>query len=127
MNRMISADPFAVFDPANEKPVTIAFGSFNYRSAIHRWIDHASSSCDHWRIVCIDKELVDWLNEIGHGNRAVYFYDLFPDMPLHDSNHKLKKYLFATARPKLWRALVDSGRDFIHSDADAFWLKDPYP
>ena len=75
----------------------------------------------------MDQELVGWLNEIGHGSRAVYFYDLFPDIPLHDPKHKLKKYLFATARPKLWRALVDSGRDFIHSDGDAFWLKDPCP
>ena len=30
-------------------------------------------------------------------------------------------------RKKLFSALIDSGRDFIHSDADAYWLKDPRP
>ena len=118
-------DKLSPFDPIDGKPVTIVFGNFNYRNTIRKWINHALSSCDHWRIVCIDQELVGWLNEIGHGNRAVYFYDLFPDMPRHNPNHGLVTHLFTTLRPKLWRALVDSGRDFIHSDADALWLKDP--
>ena len=118
-------DKLSPFDPIDGKPVTIVFGSFNYRDTIRKWINHTPSSCDHWRIVCIDQELVGWLNEIGHGNRAVYFYDLFPDTPKHDPNRKLAKHLFTTMRPKLWRALADSGRDFIHSDADALWLQDP--
>ena len=120
-------DKLSPFDPIDGKPVTIVFGDFNYRNTIRKWINHAISSCDHWRIVCLDQKLVGWLDEIGHSSRAVYFYDLFPDMPRHNPNHGLVTYLFTTLRPKLWRALVDSGRDFIHSDADALWLKDPRP
>ena len=124
----MTADLFSPFDPVNGNPVTIVFGTFNYRNTIHKWIDHAESSCDHWRIICLDQELVGWLNEIGHGACAVYYYDLFPDMPKYDrSKGSWAETIFAIIRPKLWRELADSGRDFIHSDADAFWLQDPRP
>ena len=123
-------DPFSTFDPINEKPVTIVFGTFNYRDTIHKWIDHASSSCDHWRIICLDQELVSWLGEIGHSSCAVYFYDLFPDIPrdnLADLEPKSRATRIFALRKKFFYALAKSGRDFIHSDADAFWLQDPRP
>ena len=66
-NKTMAKDPFSPFDPVNGNPVTIVFGTFNYRNIIHKWINYAKSSCDHWRIICMDQELVGWLNEIGHG------------------------------------------------------------
>ena len=128
----MAEDSLSPFDPINGTPVTIVFGSFNYRDIVAQWIEHAQSACDHWRIVCLDKDLVAWLNEMGHNTRAVYFYDLFPDMNqsslINPRNKSVKKtIIFRVLRPKLWRALADSGRDFIHSDADAFWLQDPRP
>ena len=127
----MATDPFSPFDSVNGNPVTIVFGTFNYREIIRKWINHAESSCDHWRIICLDQKLVGWLNEIGHSACAVYYYDLFPDMPQYDLDNMSKtsraKTIFTMIRPKLWRTLADSGRDFIHSDADAFWLQDPRP
>ena len=126
----MTADPFSAFDPVNDTPVTIVFGTFNYRSVIHEWINHALSTCDHWRIICMDKELVAWLNEIGHGDCAVSFRDLFPDVSLQhlkNSSGKLRPGKLFELRKKLFLALVKSGRDFIHSDADAFWLRNPVP
>ena len=127
----MTTDLFSPFDPVNGNPVTIVFGTFNYREIIRKWINHAESSCDHWRIICLDQKLVGWLNEIGHSACAVYYYDLFPDMPQYDLDNMSKtsraKTIFTMIRPKLWRTLADSGRDFIHSDADAFWLQDPRP
>ena len=87
----MAADPFSSFNPINGMPVTIVFGTFNYRETIREWIKHASSSCEHWRIICLDQELVGWLNEIGHSTCLVYFYDLFPDAPHYNlADPKLK-------------------------------------
>ena len=123
-------DLFSPFDPIDGTPVTIVFGTFDYRNVINKWIDHALSNCDHWRIICLDKELISWLNEMGHDTRAVYLYDLFPDVTPHSLNNlneKSKAQIIFELRKKLFYALAKSGRDFIHSDADAFWLQDPRP
>ena len=126
----MTVDPFPSFNPINGMPVTIVFGTFNYRETIHEWINYAALSCDHWRIICLDQELVSWLNEIGHSTCGVYFYDLFPDAPYYNlANPELKSRLpiIFAMRKKLFYALAKSGYDFIHSDADAFWLQDPRP
>ena len=126
----MAIDLFSPFDPINGTPVTIVFGTFNYRNVINKWINHALSTCDHWRIICLDQELVSWLNEMGYGTCAVYLYDLFPDMTQHNLNNLDKKSrakVIFSLRKKLFYALAESGRDFIHSDADAFWLQDPRP
>ncbi len=126
----MTVDPFSPFDPIDGTPVTIVFGTFNYRNVISKWINHARSTCDHWRIICLDQKLVGWLNEMGHDDRAVYFYDLFPDMTPHNLNNlnkKSKEKMIFGLRKKIFYALAKSGRDFIHSDADAFWLQDPRP
>ena len=78
----------------------------------------------------MDQELVGWLNEIGHGACAVYLYDLFSDKPYRDLaklERKERAPIIFDMRKKLFRALAESGRDFINSDADAFWLQDPLP
>ena len=126
----MTVDPFSPFNPINGMPVTIMFGTFNYRETIREWIKHASSSCDHWRIICLDQELVGWLNELGHSSCAVYFYDLFPDIPHHDLadlEPKSRLPIIFALRQKIFHALAKSGYNFIHSDADAFWLQDPRP
>ena len=126
----MAVDPFSQLDPINGTPVTIVFGTFNYRDVINKWINHALSICDHWRIICLDQELVDWLNEMGYGTNAVYLYDVFPDMTRHNLNNLEKNSrvrIIFTLRKKLFYALAKSRRDFIHSDADAFWLQDPRP
>ena len=126
----MTVDPFSSFNPINGMPVTIVFGTFNYRKTIRQWINYAALSCDHWRIICLDQELIGWLNKIGHSTCAVYFYDLFPDAPYYNlADPELKPIapkIFAM-RQKLFHALAKSGYDFIHSDADAFWLQDPRP
>ena len=125
----MSEDPFSPFDPLNGKPVTVVFGSFNYRRIIHEWIKRAVPLCDHWRIICLDREIISWLNEIGHGSCAVYFYDLFPEIQEYDLANlgDQRTRIIFMLRQKLFRAIAESGRDFIHSDADAFWLHDPRP
>ena len=126
----MSEDLFSPFDPLNGKPVTIVFGSFNYRRTIHEWIQRAVPLCNHWRIICLDREIISWLNKIGRGSCAIYFYDLFPGMQEHNLaklDNKSRKKIIFTLRQNLFRAIAESGRDFVHSDADALWLQDPRP
>ena len=52
----------SAFDAVNGAPVTIVFGTFNYRETLRCWIELAvGGACDHWRIVCMDEELVRWM------------------------------------------------------------------
>ncbi len=119
--------------PINGTPVTIVFGTFNFRYIIRNWIDHALSSCEHWKIICLDRQLVDWLDKAGHGAHVIYLYDLLPhsqhkryklsykdeQTPKKEDIFRIRKYFFST--------LASSGISFVHSDADALWLQNIHP
>ena len=127
----MSQDPLSAFDASNGVPVTIVFGTFNFRETIALWIEMAlGGSCDHWRIVCMDEELVQWMHEYGHGAQAVYYYDVLPGAPRHNFGELLRNPLMNALMPlrtRLFLHLAKAGRDFINSDADAFWVRDPRP
>lgn len=127
----LAADPFTVFDSLHGAPITIVFGTFNYRSWVLKWIEAAErGACDHWRILCMDVELRNLLSERGYGAQTVDFYDLFPDAPKHDFESLDRKGCMRALMPlrvRLFRQLAMAGRDFIHSDADALWIHDPRP
>ena len=59
------------------------------------------------------------------------YYALFPDTPRVDvdaiAGNFLRLRVLTAMRLKLFRVLIDQGFDFMHSDADAFWLRDPRP
>ena len=124
-------DSLSAFDAVNGTPVTIVFGTFNFAETIHRWIEFAvGGACDHWRIVCMDEELLRWMQGRGHGEQAVYYYDLLPGAPRYDFANLQRKLLMPALMPlrtRLFLHLARAGRDFIHSDADAFWVRDPRP
>ena len=127
----MSVDPLSAFDASNGVPVTIVFGTFNFRETIALWIEMArGGSCDHWRIVCMDEELVQWLHENGHGAQAVHYYDVLPSAPRHNFGELRRNqlmYALMPLRTRLFLHLAKAGRDFINSDADAFWVRDPRP
>ena len=59
------------------------------------------------------------------------YYALFPHTPRVDvdaiAGNFLRLRVLTPMRLKLFRVLIDQGFDFMHSDADAFWLRDPRP
>ena len=78
----MSSHSLSAFDAVNGAPVTIVFATFNFRETILRWIELAvSGACDHWRIVCMDGELLRWMEENGYGEQAVNYYDVLPGAP----------------------------------------------
>ena len=125
----MAEDGLSAFDSTDEGPVAIVFGTFNFRPTVWRWIEAARrASCAGWRIVCLDRDLVRWLQEHGEGAQAVYYYDVLPDAPRHDFAALDRKALMRALLPlrtRLFLHLANAGRDFVHSDADAFWTSDP--
>ena len=130
-------DPLSPFDPRDGTPVTVVFGTMNYRARVAEWIEAAESgACDHWCIVCADRALYDWLAKRGHGANAVEYHRLLPDAPGLDAmalsappgkaRARIMPVLMRM-RSRLFLHLARSGRDFVHSDADAVWLRDPRP
>lgn len=123
--------PQTAFDPLDGRPVTIVFGTFNYRAKLRQWIAAAASgTCRHWRILCMDRELRQWLVEAGYGPQAIDYYAVLPDAPRHDFATLARKDLMKALMPlrtRLFLHLANAGRDFIHSDADALWVRDPHP
>ena len=127
----MAGDALSAFDGSGGHPVAIVFGTWGFRDTVRRWIKWAEGgSCDHWRVVCMDRELAAWLQDTGRGAQAVHYYDAVPDVPPVDFEAlppQRRLSALVPLRVKLFRRLASSGRDFIHSDADAFWLHDPRP
>ena len=122
---------FAAFDTKADEPVTIVLATFNYRKIVENWIAHVCKlGYDGWRIVCMDRELIRWLEERGHGARAVDYYAVFPDAPRYDFDSLPRGKLMPLLQPlrtHLYLQLATAGIDFVNSDADAFWIRDPRP
>ncbi len=121
----------ADFRPREEGPVTIVFGTFAWRHTVARWAEHARrAGCSHYRIVCMDDGLAEFLRERGEAHRAVALHDLVPDAPGTDfyaMDRRGRLRVLTPLRVRLFVRLAAAGCDFIHSDADAFWLRDPRP
>ena len=119
------------FSASEEGPITIVFGTFNYLEQVILWTQYArKAGCSHYRIICIDDELLRHLRDNGQAPNAVSYHGIFPDAEKLDSAGQEMKKLKPTLwqlRVKLWLHLVEHGYDFIHSDADAIWIKDPRP
>ena len=117
--------------PREEGPVAIVFGTFGWRHVIERWAGHARrAGCSHYRILCMDDRLAAFLRKRGEAHRAVAFRDLVPDVPRVDfdaMDRRARLRALTPLRVKLFARLAAAGCDFIHSDADAFWLRDPRP
>ncbi len=117
--------------PREEGPVTIVFGMFGWRHTIVRWAEHARrAGCSHYRIVCMDDGIAEFLRERGEAHRAVALHDLVPDAPRVDfdaMDRRARMQALTPLRVKVFVRLAATGCDFIHSDADAFWLRDPRP
>ena len=118
--------------PRAEGPVTLVFGSFGYRDTILAWIDRARrAGCGHFHIVCMDEDLRRFLRGHDAGGHALGCHELLPEASRPDLDAitgRLERLsALGFVRVKLFLHLAANGCDFIHSDADAFWLHDPRP
>ena len=129
---MCGSTLLAELRPRAEGPVTLVFGSFAYRDTVLAWIDSARRAAyEHFRIVCMDEDLRRFLHRHGAGGHALDCYELLPDVPRRNfdaiTKQRARHDVLGLLRVKLFLHLAANGCDFIHSDADAFWLHDPRP
>ena len=111
-------------------PVTVVLATARYQPVVDAWIEHAwRVGCRNYRIVCMDLDLLDALRE--QGDRTMYFWDVLPNAceeridPPHERAERME--WLTRLRVKLFLHLATHGIDFVHSDADALWLRDPRP
>ena len=132
MNGDDRSGPPADFVRSATVPVTLVFGTFDYRRLVNRWIKHArAAGCRDYRVVCMDDRLLTYLRGACGETRAVAYRALLPDAHWVDVDaikHRRGRLAALTPmRVTLYRTLAEHGIDFIHSDADAYWLRDPRP
>ncbi len=100
--------------PEDSIPPIIVFANWPYLSLLENWIESVKRlSIDNYIIIAFDTRLHDYLN--NHGYQNILLEDV-------DNLNKLWQI-----RIHLFRFLVDNNIDFIHSDADAIWLRNPIP
>ena len=77
----------------------------------------------------MDRDLLTSLRK--EGERAVYFWDLLPDAREEKTDPPLARWerlkWMTRLRTTLFARLAAAGVDFLHSDADALWQRDPRP
>ena len=120
------------FSARPEGPVTVVFATYGYRHVVREWIACAErAGVGHYRIVCMDGRVQRALGAASGDGRAVAYREAVPGAARVDidalSDAAARLRVLTPLRLALFRRLAAAGHDFVHSDADAFWLRDPRP
>lgn len=97
-----------------KNPPILLFCDWCYREILDNWLTGAARlKIDNVMIIALDIQLHDYCTQIGipcaHVKSTGDLGDLW------------------RLRISVFKYLIDRGIDFIHSDADAVWLRDPLP
>jgi hypothetical protein len=95
-----------------QAPLIVTFSDWNYQPILENWLAHlAALGVEGARIYCLDQKTKDWC-----GSRAV-------DAELLQWDGRLNALW--KARLSVFNRLLESGTEFVHSDLDAVWLRNP--
>ena len=105
----------ADLDVAKERqPLIVVFANWRYREVLLNWMEAISrlgiSDC---LVVSLDKKLYRHMRRRGTPTILAQCGKSLADVWI--------------VRIDVFRCLIDRGIDFVHSDADAIWLRDPIP
>ena len=101
-----------LLDSRDDSPPVIVFANYAYREIADNWIRAATRlNVENIWFVSLDQEIYDYFTS---SNVQTILLE-------HEGNFQSLWIL----RIKLFRLLVDNNIDFIHSDADAVWLRNP--
>jgi predicted O-methyltransferase YrrM/2-polyprenyl-3-methyl-5-hydroxy-6-metoxy-1,4-benzoquinol methylase len=101
-------------DRADRDKVVLVFSDSRYREVLLNWlVGMHRLSIQNYLVISLDEEIHRYLEEHG-----------FPTYlsPLQGDLSKLW-----IMRMQIFQALCSAGISFLHSDADAIWLKNPFP
>lgn len=94
-------------------PVTIVFADAAYASVLANWLAHVRAlSIENVLVIALDAETHAATNARGIACAR-----------LRETSSRAELWI---RRVELFAALVDAGIDFVHSDADAVWLRRPF-
>ena len=106
---------FAIYGISSiKKPLIVAFANWSYLPVLRNWIEGLSRlAINNFIIISLDEQLHEYL--LTKGYRTV----------LLDNVENLCELW--RLRIIVFKFLVDHNIDFIHSDVDAVWFKNPIP
>lgn len=98
----------------SKKPLIIVFANWSYLSILQNWIEGLKRlSIENYLIFSFDEKLHTYLSENN--------YQTILLQNIGNLNELWQ------LRIQVFKFLIDNNIDFIHSDADAVWLKNPIP
>jgi hypothetical protein len=101
-----------LLDARHDTPPTIVFANHAYREIADNWIRSAQRlGIRNFWFIALDRDMHDFLTRTG-----------IQSIPLECEPGRQGIWKI---RIQVFKCLVDNGVDFIHSDADAVWLRDP--
>ena len=104
----------AALSSADGRPLAITFATGGFAPLVRNWLAHAGrAGAEAPLVIALDGTLEDALARAGVAT------------VLHAHDGTLADLWFQ--RMRIFEFLARSGIDFIHSDIDAVWLKDPRP
>lgn len=93
-------------------PLILIFCDWRYREILDNWLASAARlNINNLLIIALDVHLYDYCTRIG-----------IPCALVENTGNLRDLW---TLRISVFKSLIDQGVDFIHSDADAVWLRDP--
>ncbi|MDJ0747384.1 MAG: putative nucleotide-diphospho-sugar transferase [Xenococcaceae cyanobacterium MO_167.B27] len=93
-------------------PIIIVFANYSYIDIVLNWIESLKKiNLSNYIILSMDSKIYRILNQKSINTVRVKVGNNLKDI--------------WKTRIKIFRFLIDSGYDFIHSDADAVWLQNP--
>lgn len=94
------------------EPLVITFADSNYRPLLALWLDQLQAlGIGRLRVYALDAPLLDWCRERGVDAAGLPWQGNLRDLWVQ--------------RIRIFSALLAGGEDFIHSDVDAIWVRNP--
>ena len=99
---------------AQSQDIIISFGNFAYKDVAFAWLKKLQDvGVSNYVFIAMDSELHGLLSQRGYCSVLLQFDDVLGEL-----------WVF---RLKTIKRILDVGLNVLHSDVDAFWLKNPMP
>ena len=108
---------------ADGRSVALVFGTVDFAELLLNWACHALSLGVRWfLLVAMDTALLTRLRAVPHMRKHLV---LLPR--LREGNATITKLNIIGERQRFGLQALEHGYNVVHSDADALWIRDPFP
>jgi hypothetical protein len=97
---------------ARPDPLIVTFSDSRYLPLLQLWSQRLGRlGVDRIRVFCLDAPTHDWCQSHGVASEPIAWRGDFRDLWVQ--------------RIRVFRALLEAGEEFVHSDTDAIWIQNP--